>query len=229
VTDPGASAAQPPLPLGERAPPLAAPGRPLRVGVLASGRGSNLRVLLERCADGALPARVVALGANHSDAPALLVADAHGVPREAVPRAGHANRLQQQRRLADFLDSHGAQLIVLAGFDRVLEPEIVERFAGRLINLHPSLLPAFAGGLHAIADALAYGVKVTGVTVHFVTSEVDAGPIILQEAVPVLPGDTLATLGARVQDVEHRLLPEAVLLYAEGRLEVEGRHVLVRP
>jgi len=202
---------------------------PLRIGVLASGRGSNLRVLLECCAAGRLPAQVVAVAANHSTAPALEVAAQYGVAGRAVPRAGCPSRLDQQRQIADFLDGQGAQLIVCAGFDRVLDPEICARYAGRMINLHPSLLPAFAGGLHAIADALAYGVKVTGVTVHFVTTEVDAGPIILQEAVPVLPDDSLASLTARIQDVEHRLLPWAVQLYAEDRLYTEGRRITIRP
>ncbi len=209
--------------------PLDATDTALRIGVLASGRGSNLRVLLDRCADGSLPARVVAVACNHSAAPALAIAAEYGVAQQAVPRAGYPTRLDQQRALADFLDEAGAQLIVCAGFDRVLETPICDRWNGRLINLHPSLLPAFAGGLHAIADALAYGVRVTGVTVHFVTPDLDAGPIILQEAVPVLPDDTIDSLRARVQAVEHRLLPEAVALYAAGRLLLEGRRVIVQP
>ncbi len=206
-----------------------APALPLRLGVLVSGRGSNLRVLLEACAAGALPATVVAVVSNHSEAPALEIAAEYGVAATAVPRAGCPSRLAQQQQMADFLDAADAQLIVCAGFDRVLEAAICEHYLGGIINLHPSLLPAFGGGLHAIADALAYGVKVTGVTVHFVTTDIDAGPIILQEAVPVLPDDTLAALTERVQVVEHRLLPAAVALYAQGRLQVEGRRVLIRP
>ena len=209
--------------------PLAGGDTDLRIGVLASGRGSNLRVLLDRCADGSLPARVVAVACNHSDAPALAIAAEYGIPCRAVPRAGHPTRLDQQHTLADFLDGADAQLIVCAGFDRVLEPPICDRWSGRLINLHPSLLPAFAGGLHAIADALAYGVRVTGVTVHFVTPAVDAGPIILQEAVPVAPDDTLDSLRARIQAVEHRLLTEAVALYAANRLLIEGARVIIQP
>jgi phosphoribosylglycinamide formyltransferase-1 len=206
-----------------------APALPLRLGVLVSGRGSNLRVLLEACAAGALPATVVAVVSNHSEAPALEIAAEYGVAATAVPRAGCPSRLAQQQQMADFLDAADAQLIVCAGFDRVLEAAICEHYLGGIINLLPSLLPAFGGGLQAIADALAYGVKVTGVTVHFVTTDIDVGPIILQEAVPVLPDDTLAALTERVQVVEHRLLPAAVELYAQGRLQVEGRRVLIRP
>lgn len=204
------------------------PGGPLRLGVLVSGRGSNLGVLLEQCGDGRLPATVAVVVANHATAPALALAAAAGVRAEAVPRAGFAGRLEQQRAVTAVLDAAGAELIVCAGWDRVLEPEICRHYAGRMINLHPSLLPAFGGGLHAVADALAYGVRVTGVTVHFVTPDVDSGPIILQEAVPVAPDDTLASLTARVRAVEHRLLPAAVRLYAEGRLAVEGRRVFIR-
>lgn len=199
----------------------------MRLGVLASGRGSNLRTLLERCADGSLDAEVVAVTCNHSDAPALKIAAEHGVPYLTALRAGYPSRLEQQRSIAAFLDRAGARLIVCAGWDRVLGNEIVERYAGRMINIHPSLLPAFAGGLHAVSDALAYGVKVTGVTVHFVTSDLDAGPIILQEAVPVLPDDTLTSLSERIREVEHRLLPQAVQLFVERRLQVEGRLVTI--
>jgi phosphoribosylglycinamide formyltransferase 1 len=206
-----------------------APELPLRLGVLVSGRGNNLRVLLEACAAGTLPATVVAVVANHSAAPALDIAAEYGIAATAIPRAGCPSRLAQQRQMAAFLDATDAHLIVCAGFDRVLEAEICEHYLGRIISLHPSLLPAFGGSLHAVADALAYGVKVTGVTAHFVTTDIDAGPIILQEAVLVLPDDTLATLTARMQVVEERLLPAAVELYALGRLQVEGRRVLIRP
>src|SRR5690242_6655029 len=204
-----------------------APALPLRLGVLVSGRGSNLRVLLEACAAGDLPATVVAVVSNHSEAPALEIAAEYGVAATAVPRAGCPSRLAQQQQMAEFLDAADAQLIVCAGFDRVLEAAICEHYLGRIINLHPSLLPAFGGGLHAIADALAYGVRVTGVTVHFVTAAVDSGPIILQEAVPVLPDDTVESLAGRIHEVEHRLLPAAIRLIAEGRVAVVGRRVII--
>jgi phosphoribosylglycinamide formyltransferase-1 len=199
----------------------------LRLGVLVSGRGSNLEAILRRCEEGLLPAEVAVVISNHSGVRALEVAHGYGVPFFAVPRAGHASRLEQQQAIAGHLEAARVDLVVLAGFDRVLEPEMCEQFAGQIINVHPSLLPAFAGGLHAIADALAYGVRYTGVTVHFVDEQVDGGPVILQEPVAVEPDDTLQSLTIRVQEVEHRLLPEAIRLYAEGRLRVEGRKVIV--
>lgn len=206
------------------APPL--PG-PLRIGVLVSGRGSNLAALLAACAAGTIPASVVLVVGNHSGAGALDLAAAQDVPAVAIPRAGHSTRAAQQAAMQAALDAQGVDLVVCAGFDRILAPEFCAHYAGRLINVHPSLLPAFGGGLHAIADALSYGARVTGVTVHFVTDALDNGPIILQEAVSVLPDDTPASLAPRLHAVEHRLLPEAVRLYAEGRLRVEGRRVIV--
>jgi phosphoribosylglycinamide formyltransferase-1 len=205
----------------------AVPPAPLRIGVLVSGRGTNLTALLAACDTGTIPAAVVLVVCNHSGAGALELAAAHGVPAVVIPRAGHPTRAAQQAAMQAALDAQGVDLVVCAGFDRILEPEFCAHYAGRLINVHPSLLPAFGGGLHAIADALSYGVRVTGVSVHFVTDDLDNGPIILQEAVPVLPDDTPASLAPRIHAVEHRLLPEAVRLYAEGRLRVEGRRVII--
>jgi phosphoribosylglycinamide formyltransferase-1 len=204
-----------------------APPAPVRVGVLVSGRGSNLAALLAACAGGTVPAAVVLVVCNHSGAGALDIAAAHGVPAVVIPRAGHPTRAAQQAAMIAALDEQVVDLVVCAGFDRILEAAFCAHYAGRLINVHPSLLPAFGGGLHAVADALSYGVRVTGVTVHFVTDDLDNGPIILQEAVSVLPDDTPATLAPRLHAVEHRLLPEAVRLYAEGRLRVEGRRVII--
>ena len=130
--------------------------------------------------------------------------------------------------MADTLAQHSVELLVSAGFDQIRNDAFVDRFPHTL-NLHPSLLPAFGGGLHAIRDALEWGVKVTGVTVHFATKDLDAGPIILQEAVPVEEDDTEESLGTRVQQVEHRLLPAAIQLFAEGRLRIEGRRVRILP
>ena len=224
-----AEANGPPPTAGPVQPPLFedAPSAPLRVGVLVSGRGSNLGALLAACADGTVPAAVVLVVCNHSGAGALDIAAAHGVPAVVIPRAGHPTRAAQQAAMIAALDEQRVDLVVCAGFDRILEPPFCAHYAGRLINVHPALLPAFGGGLHAIADALSYGVRVTGVTVHFVTDDLDNGPIILQEAVPVLPDDTPATLAPRLHAVEHRLLPEAVRLIAEGRLRVEGRRVII--
>ncbi len=205
----------------------AAPPAPVRIGALVSGRGSNLAALLAACDAGIVPASVVLVVCNHTGAGALDIAAEHGVPAVVIPRAGHPTRAAQQAAISVALDEQRVDLVVCAGFDRILEAAFCAHYAGRLINVHPSLLPAFGGGLHAIADALSYGVRVTGVTVHFVTDEIDGGPVILQEAVAVLPDDTPAGLAPRVHAVEHRLLPEAVRLYAEGRLQVEGRRVLI--
>ncbi|MCS6800782.1 MAG: phosphoribosylglycinamide formyltransferase [Chloroflexota bacterium] len=198
-----------------------------RIGVLVSGRGSNLQALLNAQAAGQLGGEIVVVISNHAGVPALERAAAAGVPTVVHERAAFPSRKAQHLAICETLLSYGVEIVVLAGFDRILHPEVVRQFAGRILNVHPSLLPAFAGGLHAQADALEYGVKVTGCTVHFVTEEVDAGPIILQAAVPVFDDDTVESLSARILAEEHRLLPEAVRLLAEGRLRIEGRRVRI--
>ena len=198
-----------------------------RIGVLVSGRGTNLQALLDAQAAGNLGGEVVVVVSNHAGIPALERAAQAGVPSVVLERQEFPTRLLHHRAIADALVAHGVEIVVLAGFDRILHPEVVRRFEHRILNVHPSLLPAFAGGLHAQADALAYGVKISGCTVHFVTEDVDAGPIILQAAVPVMDDDTVETLSARILAEEHRILPEAVRLLATGRLRVEGRRVRV--
>lgn len=203
--------------------------RRLRVGVLVSGRGTNLQALLDAQARDELSGEVVVVVSNVPGAPALERAARARVPTRVLPRSAFPTRQAQHCAIADCLAAFAVDLVVLAGFNRILDPLVVERFAWRIINVHPSLLPAFAGTLHAQAEALAYGVKVTGCTVHFVTNEVDGGPIILQAAVPVLEDDTVETLAARILREEHRLLPEAVRLFAAGRLRIEGRRVRILP
>jgi phosphoribosylglycinamide formyltransferase-1 len=198
-----------------------------RIGVLVSGRGTNLQALLDAQAAGRLGGEVVVVISNHAGAPALERAAAAGVPTVVIERDAFPTRKAQHLAIADALAAYGVDLVVLAGFDRIVHPEVVRRYAGRILNVHPSLLPAFAGGLHAQADALAYGVKIAGCTVHFVTDEVDAGPIVLQAAVPVLDDDTVESLSARILAEEHRILPEAVRLLSEGRLRIEGRRVRI--
>ena len=200
----------------------------LRLGVLVSGRGSNLRAILEAIARDDLPAAVAIVISNHPGVPAIARAERYGVPVAVLERAAYPSRRDHQLAIAAALADYRVELVVLAGFDRVLRAEFIGRFAGRIINVHPSLLPAFGGGLHAQADALAHGVKVAGCTVHFVTAEVDAGPIILQRAVPVYDDDTVDTLSARILAEEHHALPEAIRLFGAGRLAIEGRHVRVR-
>ena len=202
---------------------------PLKIGVLASGRGTNLQAIINAIEAGTLPARIAVVISNYPGVPALERAARHGAPTVVIERGGFGSRSAHQQAIADELQRRDVELVVLGGFDRVVEPEILRAFTDRVINIHPSLLPAFGGGLHAQADALECGVKVSGCTVHFVTEEVDAGPIIAQACVPVLEDDTAETLAARILEQEHRILPEAILLFAQGRLRIEGRRVRVLP
>ncbi|HET9494196.1 MAG TPA: phosphoribosylglycinamide formyltransferase [Chloroflexia bacterium] len=202
--------------------------RALRLGVLVSGRGSNLQAILDAVARGSLNVEVALVACNRPGAGAVARAERAGVPVELFSQSEYGSREAQQRAIADRLEAEGVDLVVCAGWDRIFTAEFVRRFPGRIINVHPSLLPAFGGGLHAVRDALAYGVKITGCTVHFVTDELDAGPVISQAAVAVLPDDTEETLAERIHVEEHRLLVEAVGLYAQGRLGVEGRTVRVK-
>ena len=179
------------------------------IGVLASGDGTNLQALL----DAELP--VVAVASNVPGARALERARAAGVPTATFPLADYGSRQERDVAMADWLAGHGVGLVVCAGYMQLLTPRFLERFAA--LNVHPSLLPAFPG-LRAVEEALAAGVAETGATVHFVDDGVDTGPVVAQEAVPVLPGDTPATLHARIQEVEHRLLPRAARLYLAGGL-----------
>jgi phosphoribosylglycinamide formyltransferase 1 len=196
----------------------------LRVGVLVSGQGTNLQALIE--ARG-LPVRVVLVGCNRAEAPAVGRAAAAGIRVCLADRATVPRRVERQRRLLQALQAARVDLVVLAGYDEILAPDFVAAFAGRLINTHPSLLPAFGGTMHAVAQALEAGVKVSGCTVHLVTDDLDAGPILFQRCVEVRDDDTLESLRARIQAEEHQLLPEAVRAFAEGRVRIEGRRARV--
>jgi phosphoribosylglycinamide formyltransferase-1 len=198
----------------------------LRVGVLASGRGSNLQAILDACATPGFPARVVVVVSDRERAMALDRARAARIEALWVNPKDFEDREAFDRALVGELQARGVGLVCQAGFMRILSPAYVRAFAGRALNVHPSLLPAFPG-LHPHRQALAHGVKVSGATVHFVEEGVDTGPIVLQAAVPVEPDDTEETLAARVLVQEHRLYPEAIRLFAQGRLKVEGRKVTV--
>ncbi|MCL4509193.1 MAG: phosphoribosylglycinamide formyltransferase [Chloroflexi bacterium] len=202
---------------------------PLRVAVFVSGRGSNLQALIDATQKGQSSARLAAVLSNRDGVYALERAQRAGIPARVFLRRDYASRAEQQAAMLAYLRQVGAELMVLAGFDQIVEPSLVRALEGRVINIHPSLLPSFGGGLHGQADALAYGVKVSGCTVHFVTEGVDTGPIIMQAPVPVLEDDTVETLSARILEQEHRILPAAVELYAEGRLRIEGRRVRILP
>ena len=199
---------------------------PRRICVLISGRGSNLEALLAAMAAGTLGGAIVAVVANRADARGLAVAAAHGVPTQVLDHRGYPSRDAFDAALADTVEACAPDLVVLAGFMRVLGAAFVRRFDGRLINIHPSLLPAYPG-LHTHRRALADGARIHGCTVHFVTPDVDVGPIAAQAAVPVLPGDDEDALAARVLAAEHALLPAVVRWYCAGRLAVAGRQVRV--
>jgi phosphoribosylglycinamide formyltransferase-1 len=200
----------------------------LALGVLASGRGSNLQAILDACARPGFPARVAVVISDHERAPALDRARAAGVEALWVNPKDFADREAFDLALVRALESRGVGLVCHAGFMRILSPAYVRTFAGRALNVHPSLLPAFPG-LYAQRQALDHGAKVAGATVHFVDEGVDTGPIVAQAAVPVEPGDTEETLAARILVQEHRLYPEAIRLFAEGRLRIQGRRVILLP
>jgi phosphoribosylglycinamide formyltransferase-1 len=203
-----------------------------KIVILISGRGSNLRALLAAArADSwetTLGLRVAAVISNRADAPGLQVAHEFDIPTEIVSHAAFAGREAFDAALASAIDAHQPFLVVLAGFMRVLTRSFVERFSGRLLNVHPSLLPAFPG-LATHRQALAAGVRVHGATVHFVSTEVDAGPIVAQGVVSVRPGDDEQSLAQRVLEVEHRLLPQCVASIARGDVWLERDQVRARP
>ncbi len=198
------------------------------LGVLVSGRGSNLQAILDAVAEGRLDADVKVVLSNVPDVYALERARRHGVPTEVVDhRRFRKDRVGFEKAVVEALERHGVHYLVLAGFMRILSDDFVARFPQRIVNIHPALLPAFPG-LHVQAQALDHGVKVSGVTVHFVDATVDGGPIIAQVAVPVLEGDTEESLSARILEQEHQVFPRALQLLVEGRLQVDGRLVHVR-
>jgi phosphoribosylglycinamide formyltransferase-1 len=198
-----------------------------RITVLISGRGSNLGALLETAAAGAIRGAVTHVVSNRPDAGGLDLARRHGVARTVIDHAAHASREAFDAALAHAVDQGEPDLVVLAGFMRVLGAHFVQRYEGRMLNIHPSLLPLYPG-LHTHARALADGVKVHGCTVHFVTPDVDVGPIVAQGVVPVHPDDDEARLAARVLAVEHRLLPMAVGWFCRGDIALVNERVRFR-
>ncbi|MFO1294724.1 MAG: phosphoribosylglycinamide formyltransferase [Rubrivivax sp.] len=198
-----------------------------RIVILVSGRGSNMQAIVERCAADGWPAAVVAVLANRPDAAGLEFARARGIATAAVDHRAYAERSAFDAALAGAIDRFAPDLVVLAGFMRILGPEFVRRYEGRLLNIHPSLLPAFPG-LHTHRRVLEAGCKATGASVHFVTAELDHGPIVIQAVVPVRPGDDEPSLAARVLAVEHVIYPLAVRWFVEDKLERDGALVRQR-
>lgn len=193
--------------------------------MFASGRGSNFEALARAARGGSMGAKLVLLISDNPDAYVIKRALRHGVSVVVVKREDFSSRQEFERAIQEALKRYSIDLIVLAGFMRMLSPGFVKKYRLRILNIHPALLPAFKGSC-AIKDAFDYGVRVTGVTVHFVDEKMDHGPIILQEALPVRRGETLASLEARIHKVEHRLYPAAVRLFCKGRLRVAGRKVV---
>jgi phosphoribosylglycinamide formyltransferase 1 len=200
----------------------------LKVGVLASGSGTNLQALIDRCEDGAIPAKICCVISNNANAFALERARRHAIPALHLDNRIFSGREDYDRALVATLLEHEAGLVALAGFMRIISPVLIEAFPNAIMNIHPALLPSFPG-LHAQRQAVDHGVKLAGCTVHFVDTGTDTGPIICQAAVPVLEGDTEESLSTRILVEEHRCYPLAVRLFAEGRLSIEGRRVIIAP
>ena len=199
----------------------------LKTAVLISGRGSNLQALIEACAEANYPAEIVLAISNAAGAQGLAHARAAGIPAVVIPHGDYASREAFDDAMDARLKDAGAKLICLAGFMRILSEGFVRKWQGKLINIHPSLLPAFKG-THVHEQAIAAGVKISGCTVHYVVPELDSGPAIAQAEVPVEPGDTPETLAARVLAGEHRLYPLALKLIAEGRVRLENGQAVFR-
>jgi len=196
------------------------------IAVFISGRGSNLKALLDACDGGHLDANICLVLSNKKSAGGLEHAAAHGIPTVVVSHKGFASREEYEEQLIGVLQEHHVDVVVLAGFMRILTGYFLSAFPNRVLNIHPSILPSFPG-VDAQRQALEYGVAVSGCTVHFVDEGTDSGPIIDQAVVPVLLGDERDTLAARILVQEHRILPRALALLVAGRLEIQGREVLV--
>lgn len=202
----------------------------LSIAILGSGKGSNCQCILDAIRQGTLNAKVVCVISDVRDAYILTRARAAGIPAEFVDCSPFKTKLdgEAEAKVISLLRSYGADFVVLAGFMRIIKSGLLNAFPNRIVNIHPSLLPSFPG-LEAWKQALEYGVKVTGCTVHFVDAGMDTGPIIVQRAVPVLPDDTPETLHARIQEQEHIAYPEALRLIETGRVRVEGRRTVITP
>ena len=195
------------------------------VAILISGRGSNMMSLVEAARDPNYPAEVILVISNRPEAPGLAWAAAQGLPTKVIDHKSYPNREDFDAALHEALVASGAEIVCCAGFMRLMTAGFVEKWSGRMLNIHPSLLPAFPG-LNAQRQAIEYGVKFSGCTVHLVDEELDHGPIVKQGVVPLLPGDTEETLSARILIEEHKIYAEAVALMLRGRFRIEGRRVI---
>lgn len=204
--------------------------RLFRLGILGSGKGSNAAAIADACASGTIPGQVAVVVSDVENAGILDRAKERGVEAVHIPPGKFRTKLDETAEAAfvEVLQKANVDLVVLAGFMRILKGEFLRTFANRVVNIHPALLPAFPG-LEAWRQALEYGVKVTGVTVHFVDQGIDTGSIIAQETVPILPGDTAETLHARIQEVEKKIYPAAIAALARGQIRVQGRQTIWKP
>ena len=200
--------------------------RQVPIGVLVSGSGTNLQAIIDHIEAKRLDAKIEVVLSNKADAYGLVRAKNHGIATEVLDHKQFPSREAYDQAVVDLLRARGVDLVVLAGFMRLLSPVFVKAYSNRIMNIHPALLPAFPG-LHVQKKAVDHGVRFSGCTVHFVNEECDEGPIIIQAVVPVFPDDSEESLAARILKQEHRIYPRAIQLYAEGRLRVEGRRVLV--
>ena len=200
--------------------------RKVPIGVLLSGSGTNLQAIIDAVEAGKLDARIELVLSNKADAYGLVRAQKHGLPTAVLNHKDFSSREAYDEAIVALLRERGVDLVVLAGFMRLLSPVFVKAYSNRIMNIHPALLPSFPG-LNVQQKAVEHGVRFSGCTVHFVNEECDEGPIIIQAVVPVFPDDTGETLAARILEQEHRIYPRAIQLYAEGRLKVIGRKVLV--
>ncbi|MFO7598106.1 MAG: phosphoribosylglycinamide formyltransferase [Desulfocurvibacter africanus] len=201
---------------------------PLNLAVLISGSGSNLQCIIDRVASGALHADIRLVVSNRSEAFGLERARKAGIPTVVLPHGNYLDREDFDRALIAAIRDHGADAVAMAGFMRMVTPMFLQTFPGRVLNIHPALLPSFPG-THGQRDAAEYGVRIAGCSVHFVDEGMDSGPIIIQAAVPAFPTDNGETLGARILTMEHRIYPQALQWLSEGRLSVQGRKVFVAP
>ncbi|MCL2669987.1 MAG: phosphoribosylglycinamide formyltransferase [Syntrophaceae bacterium] len=201
--------------------------RKIAIGALVSGGGTNLQSLIDHCQAGDLDAEIRLVLSNNPDAGALERCRRHGIPSVVLDHRTFASRRAFDLEAVSLLRKAGVELVVLAGFMRILTPAFLQAFPLRVMNIHPALLPSFPG-FHAQQQAIDYGVRFSGCTVHFVDEGTDSGPIIIQAVVPVRQGDTAETLAARILIEEHRIYPQAIQNYAEGRIEIRGREVLIR-
>jgi phosphoribosylglycinamide formyltransferase-1 len=200
----------------------------LKIGALASGRGTNLQAIIDSIKKGYLQTEIAVVISNKKDAPALERASKEGIDTVYLDPTAFKDRTSYDLEILDILKRYNVDLVVLAGYMRIVTGLLIDAYRSRIINVHPALLPSFPG-MSAQRQALEYGVKIAGCTVHFVEEGVDKGPIIAQAAVPVLEGDTEESLSARILKEEHKLFPYAIRLYEEGRVSVSGRRVVINP